>query len=154
MFSPPSSYGGHEPKSDGGGLVEFDERRHLIRSSSAMDAAAKGELIRPYGLVLVPRLTEVWRVSDLLRTLMLPPEPRGSEQQDPGEPRRFANGKTVLVHTFSCGLYPLDGVETNQPSGRHGKTLDGEECAVPLRIGHDWLQTLFSAHSLTTTFPS
>src|SRR6202021_464203 len=41
-------YGGHEPKSDGGGLVEFDERGHLIRSSTAMDPAAKGELIRPY----------------------------------------------------------------------------------------------------------
>ena len=40
-------YGGHEPKSDGGGLVEFDERGHLIRSSSAMDAAAKGELHSP-----------------------------------------------------------------------------------------------------------
>jgi hypothetical protein len=40
-------HGGHEPKSDGGGLVEFDERGHVIRSSSAMDAAAKSELIRP-----------------------------------------------------------------------------------------------------------
>src|SRR5437667_4677401 len=45
-------HGGHEPKSDGGGLVEFDERGHLIRSRSAMDAAAKGELIRPYRLVV------------------------------------------------------------------------------------------------------
>ncbi|HYW39668.1 MAG TPA: hypothetical protein VE957_16275, partial [Terriglobales bacterium] len=98
-------HGGHEPKSDGGGLVEFDERGHLIRSSSAMDATAKGELIRPYSLVVVPaldqivstntamhdkdgdsRTVQVWRLSDLklLRTLVLPPGPRGSEQKFPG----------------------------------------------------------------------
>ena len=162
-------HGGHEPKSDGGGLVEFDERGHLIRGSSAMDATAKGELIRPYSLVVVPaldrivstntamhdkdgdsRTVQVWRLSDLklLRTLVLPPGPRGSEQKFPGEPHLLADGKTVLIHTFSCGLYQLDGVETNQPSVRHLKTFDGKECAVPLRIGHYWVQTLFSAHAL------
>jgi hypothetical protein len=165
-------HGGHEPKSDGGGIVEFDERGHLIRSGSAIDAAAKGELIRPYSLVVVPaldrivstnmamhdeadgetRTVQVWRLSDLklLRTLVVPPGPRGSEQQEPGEPRLLADGKTVLIHTFSCGLYQLDGVETNQPSVRHLKTFDGKECAVPLRIGHYWVQTLFSAHALAT----
>jgi hypothetical protein len=163
-------HGGHDPKSDGGGLVEFDERGHLIRSSSAMDPAAKGELIRPYSLVVVPaldrivstntsmhfrndgetRTVQVWRLSDLklLRTLALPPGPRGSEQQAPGEPNLLANGKTVLVHTFSCGLYQLDGIESDMPSVRYLKTFDGETCAVPLRIGHYWLQTLFSAHAL------
>jgi len=34
-------HGGHEPKSDGGGLVEFDERGHVIRSSRAMDRRRK-----------------------------------------------------------------------------------------------------------------
>ena len=82
-------HGGHGPKSDGGGLVEFDDDGHFIHSSSAMDAAAKGELIRPYSLVVVPafdrivstnmamhekdgdsRTVQVWRLSDLklLRT--------------------------------------------------------------------------------------
>src|SRR5205809_6577627 len=46
-------HGGHEPKSDGGGMVEFDERGHLIRSNSAGDAAAKIEQIPTYSLVLV-----------------------------------------------------------------------------------------------------
>src|ERR1700686_3006597 len=41
------SDGDHGPKSEGGGLVEFDERGDLIRSSSIMDPTAKGELIRP-----------------------------------------------------------------------------------------------------------
>jgi hypothetical protein len=163
-------HGGHEPKSDGGGLVEFDERGHLIRSGSAMDAAAKGELIRPYSLVVVPdldrivstntsmhyksdgetRTVQLWRLSDLklLRTLVLPQGPRGAEQQDPGEPHLLANGKTVLVHTFSCRLYQLDEIDTDHPSTRHLKTFEGDECGVPLRIGHYWVQTLSSAHAL------
>jgi hypothetical protein len=56
----------------------------------------------------------------------------------------------VLIHTFRCGLYQLDGIETDQPSIHHLKTFDGEICAVPLLIGHYWAQTLFSAHALAT----
>ena len=163
-------HGGHEPKSDGGGIVELDERGKLIRSGSAIDPAAKSELIRPYSLVLVPgadrivstntsmhfksdgdtRTIQLWRLSDLklLRTIVLPPGPRGSEQHLPGEPLLSANGRTVLIHTFNCGLYELDALETDQPSVRHVKTFDGEMCAVPLRLGHYWVQTLFSAHAL------
>src|SRR5580698_8008653 len=165
-------HGGHDPKSDGGGLVEFDERGHVIRSGSAMDSAAKAELIRPYSLVAVPaldravstntsmhrasdgdtRTVQVWRLSDLklLKTLVLPPGPRGKEQLMPGEPRLLADGKTVLIHTFRCGLYQLDGIQTEQPSIHYLKTFDGEICAVPLVIGHYWVQTLFSAHALAT----
>jgi hypothetical protein len=165
-------HGGHDPKSDGGGLVEFDERGHVIRSGSAMDSAAKAELIRPYSLVAVPaldrvvstntsmhrasdgdtRTVQVWRLSDLklLKTLVLPPGPRGKEQLMPGEPRLLADGKTVLIHTFRCGLYQLDGLQTDQPSIHHLKTFDGDICAVPLVIGHYWVQTLFSAHALAT----
>ena len=164
-------HGGHDSKSDAGGLVEFDERGHLIRSGSAMDAAAKGELIRPYSLVVVPaldrvvstntamhekdgdgRTVQLWRLSDLklLRTLVLPPGPRGSEQKFPGEPHLLADGKTVLIHTFSCGLYQMEGIDTDKPSVRHLKTFEGEQCDVPLRIGHYWLQTMSSVHVLAT----
>lgn len=162
-------HGGHDPKSDGGGLVEFDERGRLIRSSSAMDATVKGELIRPYSLVVVPaldrivstntamhekdgdsRTVQVWRLSDLklLRTLPLPPGPRGSEQKFPGEPHVLADGKTVLVHTFACGLYEMEGIDTDQPSVRHLKTFDGEQCDVPVRIGRYWVQAQSSVHAL------
>ncbi len=164
-------HGGHDPKADGGGLVEFEERGRVIRSSSAMGPAAKSELIRPYSLVVVPaldrivstntamhdkdgvsRTVQVWRLSDLklLRTLVLPPGPRGSEQQYPGEPHLLADGKTVLVHTFGCGLYQLDGIETDHPSARYLKTFDGEQADVRLLIGHYWLQTMSSAHALAT----
>ena len=164
--------GGHEPKSDGGGLVEFDERGHFVRSSSAMDPSAQDELIRPYSLVVVPtldrvvttnssmhfrkesktRTVQVWRLSDLklLQTIILPPGPHGSEQMMPGEPRLLADDKNVLIHTFSCGLYQMEGLGTGKVSARHLKSFDGEWCAVPLRIGHYWVQTLFSAHAIAS----
>ena len=162
--------GGHDAKSDGGGLVEMDERGKVIRTGSAMDASAKSELIRPYSLVVVPaldrvvstntsmhfksdgetRTVQVWRLSDLklLRTIVLPQGPHGTEQNAPGEPLLLEDGKTVLIHTFMCGLYEMEEVAAEQPSVRHVKTFDGEICAVPLRIGHYWVQTLFSAHAL------
>jgi hypothetical protein len=163
-------HGGHSPTSDGGGLVEFDERGHLFRSSSAMDPNVKDELIRPYSLVVIPaldrvvttnssmhfrkesktRTVQLWRLSNLklLQTIVLPPGPHGSEQMMPGEPRLLADNKTVLIHTFSCGLYQMDGIASDKPSVRHLTTFDGEWCAVPLRLGHYWVQTLFSAHAL------
>jgi hypothetical protein len=165
-------HGGHDAKSDGGGLVEFDDRGRVIRSGSAMDPAAKNELIRPYSLVLVPaldrivstnmsmhfksdgetRTVQVWRLSDLklLRTVVLPPGPRGSEQQAPGEPVLLANGNTVLIHTFSCGLYKMEGLATDHPSARYLKTFDGEQADVPLQIGHYWIQSLSSLHALAS----
>ena len=129
-------HGGHDAKSDGGGLVEFDEHGKVFRSGSAMDPAAKGELIRPYSLEVVPaldrvvstntsmhfksdgdtRTVQVWRLSDLklLRTIVLPQGPHGTEQNAPGEPHLLADGKTVLIHTFMCGLYEMDGIATDQ----------------------------------------
>lgn len=163
--------GSHGPKAEGGGLVEVTPRGELIRTSSAMDPAAAAELIRPYSLVVLPaldrvvttntamheadgngRTVQVWRLSDLklLRTVALPTGPGGFEHQNPGELKLQADGRTVLVHTFSCGLYQLDGVETHQPSVRHRRTFEGTECAVPLRIGQFWVQTLSTTHALAS----
>lgn len=163
-------HGGHNADSDGGGLVEFDQQGKLIRSGSAMDASAKDELIRPYSLVVIPaldrvvstnhsmhhkheretRTVQLWRLSDLklLHTVVLPPGPKGMEQMEPQEPRLLADGKTVLIHTRSCGLYAMNGIDSDHPSVRHAKTFEGERCGVPLRINHYWLQTLFSAHAI------
>jgi hypothetical protein len=98
----------------------------VLRSGSAEDGAAGGELIRPYSVELLPaadqvvstntamhelngksRTVQVWQFSSLLalRTLTLPPGPRGDEQYYPGEPRLLDDGKSLLVHTFNCGLY-------------------------------------------------
>ena len=163
-------HGGHEPKSDGGGLVEFTQEGKFIRAGSAMDPNTKDELIRPYSVVTLPRLNravstntsmhsdgvgrtiQIWRLSDLklLRTLILPPGPRGTEQNLPGEPRLLSDGKTVLIHTFSCGLYALDGIRTGNPQVRHVYSFEGEKCAVPLQIGRYWVQTLASAKALAS----
>jgi len=161
-------HGGMSPKSDGGGLGEFEQTGRLLRDSSAIDPEAKGELIRPYSVVIIPELdrivstnyammgdgpsrtVQVWRLSDLklLKTLVLPTGPHGSEQVGPGEPRLLEDGKTVLIHTFSCGLYLLDGVGTSSPVVRYVRTFDGSDCGVPVRIGHYWIQTLTSAHAV------
>jgi hypothetical protein len=41
------------------------------------------------------------------------------------------DGKTVLIHTFACGLYQMDGIDTEHPSVRHVKTFAGKQCDVP-----------------------
>src|SRR6266700_5913494 len=163
-------HGGHEPKSDGGGLVEFTQEGKFIRAGSAMDPAAKDALIRPYSVVELPAVDravstnmsmhlktdgktntlQIWRLSDLklLRTLTLAPGPRGTEQMLPGEPRLLNDGKTVLVHTFSCGLYVLKGIDSDSPRLRHAYTFEGDICAVPLLVGHYWIQTLSTAKAV------
>lgn len=86
----------------------------------------------------------------LLRTVALPAGPGGSEHQNPGELKVLEDGKTVIVHTFSCGLYQLEGIETDNPRVRHRRTFEGTDCAVPLRIGRFWVQTLATTHALAS----
>jgi hypothetical protein len=161
--------GGHEPKSEGGGIVEFTQDGKFVRAASAMDSKAKGELIRPYSLAVVAdadrivstntamhekdgdsRTIQIWSLATLklLRTLTLPPGPGGKENLFPGEPIVAAGGKSVFIHTFNCGLYSVDGLTTPTPRVRHLHTFEGEVCAVPLRIGHYWVQTLLSKHAV------
>jgi hypothetical protein len=163
-------HGGHGPKAEGGGLVEIDNAGHALRAGSAVDPTAVGELIRPYSIELLPaidrvvstntamhdqdgksRTVQVWQFSNLhvLRTLVLPPGPRGDEQNYPGEPRLLEDGKSLLIHTFSCGLYLMRGVENDQPSIHFVYGFPGIDCGVPLRVGHWWLQTVPETHSLT-----
>ena len=163
-------HGGHGPKAEGGGLLEIDNDGHVLRSGSAEKGVAAGELIRPYSVELLAaadrivstntamhdmdgksRTAQVWQFSSLrvLRTLTLTPGPRGDEQYYPGEPRLLEDGKSLLVHTFSCGLYLMRGVESDNPSIRFVYGFPGGDCGVPLRIAHWWLQTVPETHSLT-----
>ncbi len=162
--------GGHGPKAEGGGLAEIDNRGHMVRVGSALDPAAAGELIRPYSVELLPgfdrivstntamheqdgksRTVQIWQFSSLrvLSTLVLPPGPRGDEQNYPGEPRLLEDGTSLLVHTFSCGLYLMRDVQRDRPSVRFVYGFPGQDCGVPLRIGRWWLQTVPETHSLT-----
>jgi hypothetical protein len=163
-------HGGHGPKAEGGGLLEIDNRGRVLREGSAEDKSATGELVRPYSVELLPaadrvvstntamhdvdgkgRTVQVWQFSSLrvLRTLVLPPGPRGDEQYYPGEPRLLDDGKSILVHTFACGLYLMRGVDSEKPSLRFVYGFPGDNCGVPLRIGHWWLATVPETHSLT-----
>lgn len=162
--------GAAEPRAEGGGLVEVDDQGRALRSASAMSPSAAGELVRPYSVELLPaadrlvstntamheadgksRTIQIWQFSTLkvLRTLALPPGPRGDEQYYPGEPRLAQDGRSILVHTFSCGLYLLRGVEKDQPTIQFVYAFPGNLCGVPLRLGHWWLATVPETHSLT-----
>lgn len=154
-----------------GGLVEMDERGTVIRSASAVDAALADTSIYPYSVLPLPAIDravstttdmndknlkatsewlQFWRLSDLtlLRSSALAPGPRGDEHQFTGEPRLLADGKSIYIHTFNCGLYLLRGVESPDPAARLVHTFEGKNCGVPLRAGDFWLQTVPDAHAV------
>lgn len=145
-----------------GGLVELDSAGRVVRSASA--AVAVDTAIRPYSLAVVQALDRVvttstdmhlgvrsssvqlWRLSDLalLHTIALPPGPRGDEHWLTAEPRVLEDGRTVLVNTFTCGLYRLRGLESEAPSAEwiHSTPyVERQFCALPVVTGRFWLQT-------------
>jgi hypothetical protein len=170
---------------DPGGLVEIDEAGRVARSASAADPDFPRAILRPYSLAIVPALdrvvttsydmgedmgfrggrrgrtrhVQVWRLSDLrlIQTIELPPGPRGYEGEQPGEPRVLADGETVLVSTFACGLYRIVGLEGEDPSAEFAHGFDGGGCAVPVVVGRYWVEPVPSANtvvSLDVTDPS
>lgn len=153
-----------------GGLVELDSAGHLVRAAPAA-APRIDSTVRPYSLAVVPaldrvvttatdmhldvrsRAVQVWRLSDLalLHTLLLPPGPRGDENWLTAEPRVLPGGSTVLVNTFTCGLYRLRDLETDAPWAEWVYSTpwaEGRNCAVPVVSGHFWLQPSGMEHSV------
>ena len=155
-----------------GGLVEFDTTGQVVRSASAVAASDSG--IRPYSLLVLPlidrvittatdmhlqtrsRSVQVWRLSDLalLHTLVLPPGPRGDASAMSAEPRLLADGRTVMVNTFTCGLYRLHGLEGSVPPTAEWVYSTPWErppfCALPLVVGDKWIQTMGPEHAIAT----
>ena len=146
---------------EAGALVELSADGKVLRTSDAADPAVE-PFIRPYSLAVVPKLDRVvtssadmhgkdtsravqlWRLSDLklLKTIRLPPGPGGSEHEDPAEPRVLSDGKTVVVSTFNCGMYLLDGIDGPAPSARFIHAFAGAgECALPVVAGRYWVAT-------------
>lgn len=150
-----------------GGVVELTPSGRHVRSSSAADTEFPE--IRPYSLLPLPdddllvtttsdMLVEVitdsiqlWRLSDLslLRTLRIPKGPGGYEHLDPAEVRLMADGKTLLVNTFNCGLYQIHDAATASPGISHvftfGMSKPTDElfmCALPVTTGQFWIQTV------------
>jgi len=147
-----------------GGIAELTNHGRLVRWTSA-NAAGVDRGARPYSAVIVPKLdrivttttdmdgksqiptVQLWRLSDmkLLRTFDLPQGPRGDEASMTAEPRLLADGRTVLVSTFSCGLYLLRAIDGATPSGQLVSSFPrkkGTYCAVPVIAGHYYLVTV------------
>jgi hypothetical protein len=148
-----------------GGLVEFTSAGEPLRSRSA-DAPGTDQELRVYSGGIVPaldrlvttttdmgkdtaasRTLQVWRLSDLklLHDVRLPDGPLGNEGQLSAEPRLLADGKTVLVSTFRCGLYLMDGLEGPTPSARLVASFPqkkGAYCAIPVVTGSHYLVTV------------
>jgi hypothetical protein len=154
-----------------GGLVEMDERGTVIRSASASDPAIADKALYPYSVLPMPAFdlavstttdmnaenlkatsewVQFWRLSDLtlLRTIALPPGPRGSEHQFSGEPRLLPDGRSVYIHTFNCGLYLLRDVDRSEPRVSFVRSFEGKDCGVPVLTGHYWLQPVPETHAL------
>jgi hypothetical protein len=155
--------------SDPGALVELNASGELVRSSDAADPAEK--FIRPYSLQVIPALDrvvststdmylhgnshviQVWRLSDL-KLLKTIPLPHGSYNplvgENSSEPRLLDDGRTVLVGTFNCGLFRLEGLEGTNPSASPIYDFGGRWCAVPAVAGHFWIEALQSSHSVVS----
>jgi hypothetical protein len=147
-----------------GGLAELTDRGRLVRHVSANHPGVDRR-IRPYSAVIIPKLdrivttttdmdggdaipsVQLWRLSDLqlLKTFDLPQGPRGDEAGLTAEPRLLADGKTVLVSTFDCGLYLLTGLDGPSPAGQLVSSFPRKKdtyCAIPVIAGHHYLVTV------------
>jgi hypothetical protein len=148
-----------------GGLVELTPAATLVRSSPAHFAGADPDM-RVYSGAIVPALDrivttttdmekrspasrnlQVWRLADLslLRTFPLPDGAIGGEGLNTAEPRLLDDGRTMLVSTFNCGLYLMEGLAGDAPSARLVATFprkEGTYCAVPVIAGRYYLVTV------------
>ena len=156
-----------------GGLVELDRKGRLIRAGSARAAAFDSVQLRPYSLAVLPALDrvvttstdmmadfgahlQVWRLSDLtlLSTIELPSDSAngGHDHADhhrfPGEPRVLADGRTVLLATFTCGFYRVTEIDAPTPKVEFLRSFAGKNCAVPVLVGSRWIQTVPDEHAL------
>lgn len=155
-----------------GGLVELDARGRAIRSASAATPEIDSALTWPYSLAVLPEIdrvvttsadmgmppwdewvwhdtyhVQVWSLDELALLVSVPlPEVKGQRYHfAPAEPRVLADG-TVYVVTFSCGLYRLDGLESDRPEATFVHAFPGgelgSECFVPVVYGDYWIQTV------------
>lgn len=148
-----------------GGLVELTPAGQPLRSSSANTPNLDPDT-RVYSAGIVPSLDrivttttdmaddhpasrqlQIWRLSDLalLHTITLPNGPAGDESMLTAEPRVLTDGRTVLVSTFACGLYLMEGLESAAPSARLVASFPrtaGTYCAIPIVSGHYYLVTV------------
>jgi hypothetical protein len=148
-----------------GGLVELTPAGEPVRSASA-DVPGLDPETRVYSAGVVPALDrivttttdmegdspasrqlQIWRLSDLapLHTITLPDGPAGDEALLTAEPRVLSDGRTVLVSTFNCSLYLMEGLDSETPSGRLVATFPRKPdtyCAIPVVVGDYYMVTV------------
>jgi hypothetical protein len=154
-----------------GGLVKLDPRGHVAQMSSAADARVDPN-IRPYSMAVVEKLdrvvtssadmmgaqtsrvVQIWRLSDLrlLHTIVLPKPPDWfyDDAADSSEPRLLADGETVIVPTFRCGLFLLRDLTGAHPSLRHVYDFGYRLCEVPVVAGNYLVQAMQSGHAIVS----
>ncbi|WKW12915.1 hypothetical protein Strain138_002226 [Pseudogemmatithrix spongiicola] len=148
-----------------GGLVELTPDGAVVRASapqpSSVTAATRvysGAVVEALDRIVTTttdmdgddpasRQVQVWRLSDLtlLHTITLADGPRGGEGMYTAEPRLLGDGRTVLVSTFACGLYLMQGLESERPSAELVASFpekDRTNCAIPAVVGDYYLVTV------------
>lgn len=163
-----ADHGGHMVMSGKtGGLVEIDDLGNMVRSVSNSDPAFADEGLLPYGLAVLPKIDrvivtnspmgddylltsntyQVFRLSDLklLGTYRLDPGPRLNGHISPEEPRLGPDGD-VYVHTLSCGVQRVTGLDGPAPKAKLIYQYPGSWCGVPTVVGHYMVQAVPSIH--------
>jgi hypothetical protein len=154
-----------------GGLVKMDTKGSVLESASSRTSDLPDSLNWPYSLTVLPEIdrvistsadmgmppwpeweysytnhVQIWSLGDLelLATIPLPEVQPGYYHIAPAEPRVLPDG-SVYVSTFGCGLYRIDGLESDSPKAVFvhsfpGSIDMGSECAVPVVMGNYWIQ--------------
>lgn len=134
-----------------GGLVEFDSRGRVavsqkldrvVTSSADMMGAQESHV------------AQVWRLSDLklLKTMVLPKPAVWyvDTAADSSEPRTLSDGTTIVVPSFNCGLFLVDGLASKNPTLRHVYDLGYRTCEVPIVAGNYLVEAAQSGHALVS----
>ncbi|HSG48778.1 MAG TPA: selenium-binding protein SBP56-related protein, partial [Longimicrobiales bacterium] len=146
-----------------GGLVELDPAGRFVRGAFAADPVDPE--LRAYSATPVPALDrvvsttsdmwaealgssfQVWRLSDLtlLKTVRLPEGPRGYEHMDPAEIRLLADSTTAILTTFTCAMYLLHDLDTDDPWAElvnvfPWEDYETDDCSIPVTRGRFWVQ--------------
>ena len=151
-----------------GGLVEIDDSGKMVRSASNADPAFADEGLLPYGLAILPKIDRVivtnspmgdtflltsntyqmFRLSDLklLGTHRLDPGPRLNGHVSPEEPRIGPDG-AAYVHTLSCGVQRVTGMEGPAPKAKLVHQYPGSWCGVPTIVGKYMVQSVPDIHA-------
>ena len=160
-----------------GGLVELDTRGQMVRASPSATPDIPTAINWPYSLAVAPAVdrviststdmgmgpgwkspetshVQIWSLSDLklLASVALPDSHKAKHNVYPAEPRLLADG-SVYVNTFTCGLFRIDGLTSEKPTGRlvhafPSGPADHDMCAVPLVYGKYWIQTVGAINGL------